>query len=256
MKFATAFQITALLSVAPSAMARVGGTTARRAKARKQGRGGRKGEGQSQPDPAGRGGGDGGGRGSGKGEGQSQGETVIVELKKDKDQGVASLGSHCQEVATVVGGEVLSVYDQVLNGCAIRISSQTTAAMAVGTLSADPRVMVAEEDQTVYASQTTTAPWGLDRVNQCSLPLDSVTTKVDAAGVRVYVVDTGIYGGHEEFSGMIAPGSDCHKSSISGEAALSDGHGHGYVRPCPLIKHAIHFDSLSNLFISRFTCPT
>lgn len=228
MKFATAFQITTLLSVAPSAMARVGGTTARRAKARKQGRGGRKGEGQSQPDPAGRGGGDGGGRGSGKGEGQTQGETVIVELKKDKDQGVASLASHCQEVATVVGGEVLSVYDQVLNGCSIRISSQTTAAMAVGTLSADPRVMVAEEDQTVYASQTTTAPsWGLDRVNQCSLPLDSVTTKVDAAGVRVYVVDTGIYGGHEEFSGMIAPGSDCHKSSISGEAALSDGNGHG-----------------------------
>jgi len=64
-------------------------------------------------------------------------------------------------------------------------------------------------------------------VNQCSLPLDSTATKVNANGVRVYVIDTGIYGGHDDFSGMITPDSDCHKDTSGGSAPLTDGNGHG-----------------------------
>lgn len=68
--------------------------------------------------------------------------------------------------------------------------------------------------------------WGLDRINQCALPLDHVVTKKNADGVRVFIVDTGIYAEHEEFAGIIGP-AECHKSVIVNEAALVDVNGWG-----------------------------
>ncbi|MBB5937738.1 S8 family peptidase [Streptomyces zagrosensis] len=46
------------------------------------------------------------------------------------------------------------------------------------------------------------APWHLDRIDQRKLPLDtSYTPKGDAAGVPVYVLDSGIRASHKEFGG-------------------------------------------------------
>jgi subtilisin family serine protease len=46
--------------------------------------------------------------------------------------------------------------------------------------------------------------WGRNRINQCELPLDnSFAKKQDATGVKVFIVDGGIYSDHTEFEGIM-----------------------------------------------------
>ena len=50
-------------------------------------------------------------------------------------------------------------------------------------------------------------PWGLDRINQTDLPLDSnYTYTATGTGVKAYIVDTGIKANHVEFAGRVASG--------------------------------------------------
>lgn len=150
--------------------------------------------------------------------------TFILEIAQDKERGAAALASTCAAVATLAGGEVAEVYDAVLHGCAIALPSRAVAASLV-TLQADLRVMRMEEDQRVYAAYS----WGLDRVDQCDLPLTGqAPTQVDATGVRVYIVDSGIDRRHSDFNGMVDRGSSCHTNKAQdGRDAFNDGNGHG-----------------------------
>ena len=66
--------------------------------------------------------------------------------------------------------------------------------------------------------------WGLDRADQRALPLDGLITRAGAgAGVSAYVIDTGVYAAHSEFTGRVATGY----SAISDGRGSSDCHGHG-----------------------------
>lgn len=68
------------------------------------------------------------------------------------------------------------------------------------------------------------APWGLDRIDQRSLPLNSTYTAPSTGqGVTVYVVDTGIRTTHQEFAGRVVSGYDF----VDGDADPSDCDGHG-----------------------------
>lgn len=80
-------------------------------------------------------------------------------------------------------------------------------------LRTDARVAFIEEDQPGHAgndpthTQTITNEWQLDRIDQRSLPLDGeYGYDYDGTGVRVYVIDSGIRGTHDEFAGRIGPG--------------------------------------------------
>lgn len=65
-------------------------------------------------------------------------------------------------------------------------------------------------------------PWGLDRINQRSLPLDaSYTAATTGSGVDVYIIDTGINGNHTEFTGRMGVGF----TAFSGSTADCQGHG-------------------------------
>lgn len=110
------------------------------------------------------------------------------------------------------GAEPDHVYRRVLNGYAARVP-----AARVEALRSDPRVAYVEPDAVVRATATQSdAPWGLDRVDQRALPLNrTYTSETSGAGVRAYVVDTGIRASHRDLGGRVA----------SGFTAISDGRG-------------------------------
>ncbi|MDO3700484.1 S8 family peptidase [Micromonospora sp. C28SCA-DRY-2] len=116
------------------------------------------------------------------------------------------------------GGSVGDVYSAALTGFSARMS-----ATQAGRLAADPAVAYVEQDQvlTVQATQSN-PPWGLDRIDQRTLPLSrSFTYPNTASNVRAYIIDTGIRTTHSQFGGRATWGTNTVDSNNT------DCNGHG-----------------------------
>jgi subtilisin family serine protease len=117
------------------------------------------------------------------------------------------------------------VYEHVLRGFSVKLSAE-----AVDALRGDPAVRSVRQveegagrvDDHTYQ---TSAPWGLDRVDQRNLPLNATYGYSETgSGVRIYTIDSGIRTGHAQFGGRASVGFDARpQDGQNGQDCL--GHG-------------------------------
>ncbi|MFJ7076721.1 S8 family peptidase [Streptomyces sp. NPDC098781] len=147
-------------------------------------------------------------------------DSYIVTLKKSA--GLKAASSAGKGLVKQYGGAVDKTFGTALNGY-----TATLSAAEARRLAADPAVASVEQNQRVRLADTTqsSAPWGLDRIDQTALPLSGTYTYPDSAGsgVTVYVIDTGVRITHTQISGRASYGYD----AVDGDTTASDGNGHG-----------------------------
>ncbi|MBQ0826396.1 S8 family peptidase [Streptomyces tagetis] len=147
-------------------------------------------------------------------------DSYIVTLRTDA--GLKASSTAGQDLVERYGGTVRKAFGSALNGY-----TATLSATEARRLAADPAVASVEQDQRVRLADTTqsNAPWGLDRIDQTSLPLSGTYTYPDSAGtgVTAYVIDTGVRITHQQISGRASYGYD----AVDGDTIASDGNGHG-----------------------------
>lgn len=135
--------------------------------------------------------------------------------------GVQAAGvDRVEQAARATGAEIHFRYTQALRGFAATLSDA-----ALAQVRRDPVVAYVEADATVWAmpDQQNPPSWGLDRVDQRNLPLNALYHyDATGAGVRAYIIDTGIRFTHQTFGGRAVSGFD----AIDGGSA-DDCNGHG-----------------------------
>ncbi len=143
----------------------------------------------------------------------------IVALRDDA-LGLSSASALGAELASSVGAKRTAEFHHTLRGFAGEISERGVAALL-----ADPRVAYVAEDGVVELAATqTSAPWGLDRIDQRALPLSGTYVyNATGAGVHAYILDTGIRLTHSQFTGRIGAGYD----AVTAGGTAADCHGHG-----------------------------
>ena len=113
------------------------------------------------------------------------------------------------------------VYSHALNGFAAKLT-----AAELTELRKDPDVTLIAPDQKARAAAVhqSPAPWDLDRLDQINLPLNNdFHYTSNGAGVKVYVIDSGIRASHEQFGGRATPAS----TLIDNALPADDCNGHG-----------------------------
>ena len=128
------------------------------------------------------------------------------------DDDVIDVRGRANALMRAHGGTVRAEYQRALKGFTANMSSDAAARIA-----ATPGVRHVEQDKVVSATGTqTSAPWGLDRVDQAALPLDGSYSYASlGAGVNAYIIDAGVRRTHSQFGGRV----------VAAFSAIADGYG-------------------------------
>ncbi|MFT7562236.1 MAG: subtilisin family serine protease [Flavobacteriales bacterium] len=128
--------------------------------------------------------------------------------------------SHSSQKATA-DNKRKRVYDGAFRGFSAKLSPS-----AVELLRSDPDIelVVPNVQMKINGTQNNTPSWGLDRVDQRVRQADDTYRYgAEGLGVHAYVMDSGIWGTHNEFTGRVADGFDALGDNL--EATDCDGHG-------------------------------
>ena len=132
-------------------------------------------------------------------------------------------GNPAEERAAIagLGGRVFFSYENVFNGVAVSLPEA-----AMNGLKNRPGIELIESDGEVTTQGTQSgATWGLDRVDQRSLPLSGTyTDNVSGSGVDAYIIDTGILSTHSDFGGRV---TSFGYNAIKDRRGTQDCNGHG-----------------------------
>lgn len=125
----------------------------------------------------------------------------------------------------------LGLTDAVSPETARTISADLVSIDGLETAEPDYPIKIQEDEFPVDETDTQGAqalqsgsPWGLDRIDQRSLPLDgNYSYGSNGSGVIAYIVDTGVMSSHVEFGGRVATGFD----GMNDGNGTEDCNGHG-----------------------------
>ncbi|WP_285788217.1 S8 family peptidase [Micromonospora sp. NBRC 101691] len=143
--------------------------------------------------------------------------SYIVVLKESR---AADTQAMTRQLAAEFDVRVEYTYSHAVRGFAGTMSPADARRLA-----AQPEVAYVEQNAEVRTTATQPNPpsWGLDRIDQRDLPLNSSYTYPNTAGnVRAYVIDTGIRTTHTDFGGRASWGTN-----TTGDGNNSDCNGHG-----------------------------
>jgi len=143
----------------------------------------------------------------------------VVVFKKT----VANPAAEAQALVRAGGGQLRHSYSHALKGFAA-----TLPEAALSGLRNNPNVESIEQDMTVSVKQVSSpqnqVTWGLDRIDQADLPLDTqYHFSQTGAGVTAFIIDTGIRADHVEFTGRLRPGF----GAVPDGNGTNDCQGHG-----------------------------
>jgi subtilisin family serine protease len=139
---------------------------------------------------------------------------------KDSAMSAQSVGDQVSSLAAKYDSKVDYTYKSALRGFAGSMSEDAARKVA-----ADPSVAYVQQNRTVHTTvdQLNPPSWGLDRVDQRDLPLNSkYSYSTTASNVTAYVIDTGIRTTHQDFGGRATWGTN-----TTGDGNNTDCNGHG-----------------------------
>lgn len=148
---------------------------------------------------------------------------------------IDNAGVRARDMIRGAGAKETWVWDGLVKGFSVR--NLPTAALSA--LEKNPQVRLVEPVRQVYPSDTQTLPldggsfatssiWSLDRIDHAgAFSFDGFFQfNKTGAGVHIYIVDSGVRGGHQQVTGRIGNGS-CHVSWSLNCSETIDAIGHG-----------------------------
>ena len=137
-------------------------------------------------------------------------------------------------VVSALADNVIATYRHAIDGYAVELTPSELKAIkdlpGIANIENDAVIVLDQindsNDEFTASGTQTGAPWGLDRTDQVSLPLDGTyTDRSDGTGVTAYIIDTGI-APHSDFGDRLVDGQNFYTSDQAA-SNTDDCNGHG-----------------------------